>query len=622
MTEREPTYAQLQSKLAEAAQIIETIKQGQTDAIVTSEHILVLRLKETEEQFRRASELSDRLNRIHDALHATLDRNAIMRQLLEEGVAALGCDTGAISLRRENQWIVSQVQGMPRELIGAVMSDDQEPHAVIAIQTRQPVAVADVCTDARVNRDHLRRHQIRAVLVAPLITRDTPFGVIYFNCHHAARFFSREEVNFVHHLAGTASIALDNANLLAEHRKTEKALRRMNESLEERVAERTAQLQLLSDVATAVNEADHSHQAFDYVLRRVSEYLGWAFGCIFRTASDDPDILVPEIYYNEDTPRRFERFITATRELRPRRGQGLPGRVYVSGQPEWSLDPAGDLIEGRADAIKEAGLACAAAFPIRAGHEIVGVMEFFATEPIEASERLITTMTAVGTQIGRAFERDRLHRRISSAMLAEQRRVGATLHDSISQQLAGLALSAEKLTKQLEKAESPQAQALRKLGQGIRQAQKETRRIARGLFPITEETGAFRSALRELAYGVREQYEIDCAFDCQDTFEITDSDVATHLFYIAGEAIRNAVQHGRPEHLGITARREGRTLTLKIEDDGIGLPDKIERLRSTGLRIMHYRADVIGAELEIGRRQTGGTFVTCRLKKEETHAEK
>ncbi len=53
---------------------------------------------------------------------------------------ALGCDTAGISLGKDDHWLVSSIYGLPEEMLGMVMDDDLERHAVLAIQTKKPVA--------------------------------------------------------------------------------------------------------------------------------------------------------------------------------------------------------------------------------------------------------------------------------------------------------------------------------------------------------------------------------------------------------------------------------------------------------------------------------------------------
>lgn len=60
-----------------------------------------------------------------------------------------------------------------------------------------------------------------------------------------------------------------------------------------------------------------------------------------------------------------------------------------------------------------------------------------------------------------------------------------------------------------------------------------------------------------------------------------------------------------------------RGLDLFARDDGAGLPDETEPGDGFALRLMQYRADLIGADLEIRAEEGIGTVVYCRLDAEK-----
>ncbi len=154
-----------------------------------------------------------------------MQADTIVETLVVEGCRELGSESGAISLRVSDGWVVRCVHNMPSSLVAQRMSDLQERHAVLALETRAPVAVPDAFNDHRFAVDHLRAHNIRAVLVVPLILKGVPFGVLFLNFHSEPHEFTTEELAFAVQLATTASIALENARLWAElddKRKSEK----------------------------------------------------------------------------------------------------------------------------------------------------------------------------------------------------------------------------------------------------------------------------------------------------------------------------------------------------------------------------------------------------------------
>jgi len=209
--------------------------------------------KQAEEKLRQAKETSEALNRISQMLHSTLDFDEIMRRIVAVGSALLGSESAAVSLRDGDGWIISQVFGLPPDYIGKRMNDDQERHAVLALKSRRPVAVRDAFNDDRVNQAHMRGHNIRSVMVAPLILGNEELGVIFFNYHAAQHAFTEAELDFATQMASIAGIALANARLFNARRAAEDEVRRANRELEQRVKERTAEIAAQNNALKELN---------------------------------------------------------------------------------------------------------------------------------------------------------------------------------------------------------------------------------------------------------------------------------------------------------------------------------------------------------------------------------
>ena len=94
---------------------------------------------------------------------------------------------------------------------------------------------------------------------------------------------------------------------------------------------------------------------------------------------------------------------------------------------------------------------------------------------------------------------------------------------------------------------------------------------------------------------------------------IHDIDLATHLYRIAQEAVTNAIKHGQSRHIVIGLLQRGDKVLLSIRDDGVGFTDRLESKEGMGIRTMNYRANMIGASLDIQKNPAGGTVVTCTL---------
>ena len=87
--------------------------------------------------------------------------------------------------------------------------------------------------------------------------------------------------------------------------------------------------------------------------------------------------------------------------------------------------------------------------------------------------------------------------------------------------------------------------------------------------------------------------------------------ISLQLYRIAQEGINNAVKHGKPRRIEIGLATEPTHVRLRIKDDGCGFRIDTARRGGIGLRIMQYRAHVIGGVLTIQSRPNRGTEVQC-----------
>ena len=127
-----------------------------------------------------------------------------------------------------------------------------------------------------------------------------------------------------------------------------------------------------------------------------------------------------------------------------------------------------------------------------------------------------------------------------------------------------------------------------------------------------------------LAETVRLNHRTPCVCEIEEGIGIEDDDTQTHLYRIAQEAVNNALRHGNPKTIWIRLETESVGVSvLSVEDDGSGIkkakgkgPKGVEVAGKAGIgmRVMEYRANLIGAELEVKPRVGGGVIVTCRLR--------
>jgi two-component system, LuxR family, sensor kinase FixL len=208
-------------------------------------------------------------------------------------------------------------------------------------------------------------------------------------------------------------------------------------------------------------------------------------------------------------------------------------------------------------------------------------------------------------------ERRRLERELLEISNREQRRIGHDLHDGICQQLAAITYLADMLADQLQDKSAPESAEAERIGQLIHKANAQARSVARGLFPARLEEHGLVLALEELAASASSRYRITCRFVCQATPPKMDAGVELHLYYIVQEALLNAVNHGKATSVIITLAQEADDLKLTVQDNGTGFELPGKSRSGMGIRIMRYRAKMIGATLEVQSQVNHGTQILC-----------
>ena len=208
-------------------------------------------------------------------------------------------------------------------------------------------------------------------------------------------------------------------------------------------------------------------------------------------------------------------------------------------------------------------------------------------------------------------ERNRLEREILHSAAREQQRIGQELHDGVGQELTGLSYVARSVYQRLVDQGSADADLVAELDFGIARALGQIRAIAKGLLPLGIGPDSLVPALESLASQVEEWSAVSCRFECACHEPVADNEAAIQLYRIAQEALTNAVKHGGAREIVVALSKDARGVTLEIRDDGVGVPAEAETAEGAGLRIMHYRASVIGAMLEVRQQPGGGTLIRC-----------
>lgn len=209
-------------------------------------------------------------------------------------------------------------------------------------------------------------------------------------------------------------------------------------------------------------------------------------------------------------------------------------------------------------------------------------------------------------------EERRLQREILEIAAAEDRRIGQDLHDGAGQELTGLAYMSETLLDRLQAQASPESEIAERIVAAVKRVQSQVRGYARGLIPVDVDADGLRVALERLAANTESASGRHCSFECRQLVGIDNNQIATQLYRIAQEAVTNVLRHANAEQIAITLDAEDSAIILSISDDGVGLAPE-QTNDGFGLKIMQYRASLVGGSLSVRSQDAAGTQVVCRL---------
>jgi signal transduction histidine kinase len=230
--------------------------------------------------------------------------------------------------------------------------------------------------------------------------------------------------------------------------------------------------------------------------------------------------------------------------------------------------------------------------------------------PVSDADGRVTNISAIMRDIS---ERKRLEAEILEASEREQRRIANDLHDGLGQQLAGISCLSNALRTDLAGNNASQAPQAVKISRLLNGAVALTRSLSRGLHPVVNEPNGLMSALHELAANTTKSFAVSCVFTCPQLVLFEDNAVATHLFRIAQEAVSNAIEHAGPQHIMIELIAGPAHTVLTVNDDGTGFHQSLGRPSGMGMRIMSYRAGVIGGQFSVQKKAGTGTEVVCTI---------
>ncbi len=177
----------------------------------------------------------------------------------------------------------------------------------------------------------------------------------------------------------------------------------------ENVPDPDQHLSIEYEVALALEQANNFSEVIPRIIEVICKLLDWDFGAFWLVVQQEQVLRCDGIWLSSSAPVNQGEFAAATTNIRFEPGQGLPGRVWSTGQTIWIPDITNTDTTNlpRAPYALKEGLKAALGFPLFFDNQILGVLEFFSRTIKEPNQDLLAMLTVVGSQIGQVLERQR-----------------------------------------------------------------------------------------------------------------------------------------------------------------------------------------------------------------------
>ena len=203
-------------------------------------------------------------------------------------------------------------------------------------------------------------------------------------------------------------------------------------------------------------------------------------------------------------------------------------------------------------------------------------------------------------------EQRALERQVLDIATDERVRIAGDIHDGLGQELAGIALLLQCATNSPDADPVTQRRQMQQIVAQLNRTVAGARDLARGLSPIEVVRGSLGGALQRLGHDVGQPVPVRVHVDARFDEHVIDHVPADHLYRIAHEAVLNAARHSGCTAIDVTLQVRDGELVLCISDDGRGFAYGPGTHGGVGMRLMEYRARIIGGRIALDRDADSG----------------
>lgn len=419
---------------------------------------------------------------------------------------------------------------------------------------------------------------------------------------------------------------------ITEQKQAEVALEEARRTLEERVVERTREIERRREVAESLrgilkllNSDSPTGEVLRYIVTEASRLLGSAASAIHQVDYAQAFVSIgaahgfpPELSDIDGFPLLTSRVDQIILERRPF-WDTMPAEAVERHLERLANDTALDPRVRRWRIVTMQRYRTFLAVPLVIRDQVYGSLTFYYAEPLEVDEEQITLAQTFADQVALAIENARLRAQVEqTAVAAERNRIARELHDSVSQALYGIALGTRTARALVDrqpvdgKVKTALANPLDYVLSLAESGLAEMRALIFELRPDALEKEGLVAALTRQAEAVRARHKLDVRTDFCAEPPALPLAAKEALYRVAQEALNNLVKHAQASLVNLRLYCASDALTLEVQDNGVGFDPQADYPGHLGLHTMRERVARFGGALEI--ESAPGAGATVRVK--------
>ena len=523
------------------------------------------------------------------ALRKAESWQGVFQILAEHSLKALEADLTGIYLLQEGRLDHSYSLGHS-ELPPSSLSAENDP---FLFKMLRPKAIRYIPLDEEAETGcnfcaYVRGQKMKTLMVAPLLTGNTVAGVLYLGTHHLRSRTPDDELllsSFVESAGNTLHRLL------------------VMRQLEQNINQREHELHVLYEVMSIASEVLDKETLLRKSLSATLQAVHCEVGAIHLTDSCENKLTLA---VSQQFPDPLQNYLLLSGASKNLWEKAYADRQVI--QERWVKSQSYHEQTGEGVSLWDY-----LGVPIHAKDAVIGVLSLFGNLGMLDSGQ-IQLVSTIADQIGLAYETTIKRQHDTETLIFEERqRLARELHDSVSQSLYGLVLSADVGNKLLKvKAYPKLAETLEDIGDVALQALKEMRLMLFELRPVSFESVGLVGALELRLNTVEERAKIRTFLTITGR-EFLPSAFDLQVYRIATEALNNSLKHSRASEIHVDLSASPNQLEMVIHDNGVGFDKEQRNPGGIGLSSMRERANRISGKLVIDSDRGGGTLIKLSL---------